>query len=183
MQRPRHLTGFVLLASALAFIATSDPVLILAQEQQSNGSELIRYFLTVDGKEYSLRYLVEGARILSMNVNQETKSLVIILDSSHRDGKLQIGLQRDLIEAKDERNIDIEYNVFIDGTKVNYTELDKTAWERIVEIPFNSSAREIVITGTYLVPEFPAFLGPIVLASGLAGGILLMSRLQIRRQD
>lgn len=159
------------------FLAGSTGI-IFSQATEGSSSGYVFYNLEVDGNEYSVRYLIMNASIQEISVNEDTKSLIVLINSGQQKGELQLELERVLIDAKGADESDVEYNVFVDGNRVDFEEPDKNERSRFLTIPFEGGSRQITITGTHVVPEFGHhFLFAIIVVT--IGSVILLSRLTI----
>jgi hypothetical protein len=110
----------------------------------------------VDGNQYLIRYIINGdALIQNMTVDKDAKSVIVTLAPNHGNGTLSLQLPRNMIEAQDDNRVDIDYIVSVDGTRQYSTEFEKSETARAIRLTFPSDARQITISGTYVVPEFP----------------------------
>ena len=72
-----------------------------------------------------------------------------------KTGNLKIELPRQLIQAQDDiTGQDIPYTVFVNGVTANFTEILGSSESRAIEIQFNQETSMILITGSWMVPEF-----------------------------
>src|SRR3989338_1214865 len=104
-------------------------------------------------------YVVD-ANIIAMEIDPESKSLLIGLDNTF-DSQFFIGLEHELINAQNN-----EFIILVDGEEVDYqitSDSGSSAFEFFVPI----GSEEVEIIGTYVIPEFPvgAIFGFAVLIS------------------
>jgi hypothetical protein len=94
-------------------------------------------------------YTIRGAKVLGFEIDVETASLTILLDTRAR-GEIIIILPRNLIDARDGFD-DIDFEIFVSSTKAltSYDEI-KTSFDRTITIPIKRLNQEIVITGTHV---------------------------------
>ncbi|MBI3841810.1 MAG: fibronectin type III domain-containing protein [Thaumarchaeota archaeon] len=121
--------------------------------------------ISVENTEFSIRYDVSGAKILSMQADQLTNSLSIKMESTS-SGVLTVPLPRTLIDAKKAQGDDDVFYVLADKNETKFTETKKTI-SRTLEISFPSGTKEITIYGTHVIPEFGA-VASLVLVAGIA---------------
>ena len=124
--------------------------------------QLTNETINVNGTSYVISHTIEGGRILSVNLNGQSKTLVISIKSTS-NGNLVIDLPRILIDAK-ENSSDTHYVVLANNHGVNFKEL-VTADYRDLIIPFLNGTSAIEIKGTQVVPEFGSLIPLILLAS------------------
>ena len=92
--------------------------------------------------------------IKSMEINPDSSSLIITIENVQTGGKLEITLDRNLIDAKNNGKDD-HFIVLVDGVEGIYGEISSTPTERTLQIVVPSKTTEIKIVGTQVVPEFP----------------------------
>ena len=125
-------------------------------DELSNSSQ---YVLEIDEHTYSISYVI-NANIIAMEIDPESKSLLIGLDNAF-DSQFFIGLEHELINAQNN-----EFIILVDGEEVDYqitSDSSSSAFEFFVPI----GSEEVEIIGTYVIPEFPvgAIFGFAVLIS------------------
>jgi len=96
-------------------------------------------------------YTIRGAEILGFEIDTETSSLIISLDSRAR-GELIITLPRNLIDAKIGFE-DSDFDIFVAGLKLNSYDETTTPFDRTVTIPIKRGNPEIIITGTHVFSQ------------------------------
>lgn len=92
--------------------------------------------------------------IKSMEIDPVRSSLIITVETMQTGGKLEITLERGLIDAKSDDKDDY-FTVMVDGKEGFYDETSSTPTERTLEIVVPAEAMLIEIMGTKVVPEFP----------------------------
>jgi outer membrane protein assembly factor BamB len=118
---------------------------------------------------YPIAYFVDNGQVSAMTVNKEAKTLRIQIDPEASPGRLKIDLPRSVIDA-----FDTEFQVRVDGRHVQHEEIETDdPSKRILSIPFDQNSAEITISGTYIVPEFPA-VALIVLASAMVAAVTVI---------
>ena len=125
-------------------------------DELSNSSE---YVLEIGEHTYSISYVV-NADIIAMDIDPESKSLLIGLDNTH-DSKFFIGLEHELINVQNN-----EFIILVDGEEVDYeitSDSNSSTFEFFVPV----GSEEVEIIGTNVVPEFPvgAIFGFVVMIS------------------
>ena len=88
-------------------------------------------------------YTIRGAKVLGFEIDVETASLTILLDTRAR-GEIIIILPRNLIDARDGFD-DIDFEIFVSSTKAltSYDEI-KTSFDRTITNPIKKLNKEIV---------------------------------------
>ena len=102
--------------------------------------------------DVSIRYDIEGGKILSMEADGSTNSLHIKMEASS-NGVLTIPLPRALIDAKKSQGADDVFYVLADKKEAKFNETKRSA-SRTLEISFSDGTKEITIYGTQIIPEF-----------------------------
>jgi hypothetical protein len=94
---------------------------------------------------------ITGGKILAINANTESKSIIIDIQSTE-SGSLTITLPRSMIDAKD--GGDASHFIVLDNTHgANYQEVINPT-NRTLTISFPTGTNTITITGTQIVPEY-----------------------------
>ncbi len=96
-------------------------------------------------------YEIRGGEILEFNIDSETTSLIISLDSKTR-GELIITLPRNLIDSKTDSE-DNNFNILVGGLTLHFFDETVTPIDRTITIPFTRSDNEIIITGTHIFAQ------------------------------
>ena len=96
----------------------------------------------------ALDYDIRGGEVTHIEIDDETTSLIIELDTRTR-GELVITLPRNLIDAKT-NDEDTDFEIRVSGLGLNFFDEEKTEQDRTVTIPFNRSDYQVIITGTHL---------------------------------
>ncbi len=97
---------------------------------------------------------LSNGSVESMEIDPAFQSLIITVETELTNGKLEITLDRDLIDAKMDSKDD-KFVVFVDGDEGFYEETASTPTERTLEIVVPNGTTEIEIVGTQAMPEFP----------------------------
>ncbi len=98
----------------------------------------------------TVSYTVDGAKLSELKNNKQFGALEIYLQTTS-DGILTIDLPRKLIDAKISSGEDDTFFVLADGQEILYTEMHKTANERILSIPFKNGVQKIEIIATQVI--------------------------------
>ena len=112
-------------------------------DELSNSSQ---YVLEINEHVYSISYVI-NANIIAMEIDPESKSLLIGLDNTY-DSQFFIRLEHELINAQNN-----EFVVLVDGQEVDYeitSDSDSSTFEFFVPI----GTEEVEIIGTRVIPEF-----------------------------
>lgn len=128
------------------FLIFSTPA--FAQTSESLLSNSSQYDLKFDEQHvYSVSYVV-NADIIKMQIDPESKSLLVGLDNTH-NSQFFIGLEHELISAPNN-----EFVILVDGHEVEY-QITSDATSSTFEFFVPTGAEEVEIIGTNVVPEFP----------------------------
>ncbi len=138
------------------------------------------YPLKINDRYYPLPYNITGAALRNISADVEAKKLIIDVYSPapNNGGKLRLEMQRDIIDSV-QGGVDKEFLVvmsdpFTEPVKAEFVESETNDESRELEITFNKGSNLIAITGTHMVPEFPAVF---MLMSILIGVSIFASRL------
>lgn len=129
---------------------------------------------TVKGTDYTISSLIVGGKILEIFPDTEIQSLVIAVETTS-DGSLTIKLPREVIDAK-MGSEDDEFFVLLDGTESVFTESSSSTF-RTLTIEFPQGTEEILIIGTYVIPEFGA-IANLVLAISILSIIAIFIKIE-----
>jgi len=116
--------------------------------------------------------LVMGGEITSYKIYSDFKILVLELNT-WEDGQLTIILPRTLIDAVLESGEDDDLFVLVDGTETEFKETRNIS-DRTVTVSFSQGTKEIMIFGTYVIPEFNELA--IMVLGGLVLFIVIISK-------
>jgi hypothetical protein len=100
------------------------------------------------------KFSLSNGNVKSMEIDPAFHSLMITVETELVNGKLQITLDRDLIDSKIEGKDD-HFIVFVDGDEGFYDEIASTPKERTLEIVVPNGTTDIEVVGTQVIPEFP----------------------------
>jgi hypothetical protein len=123
--------------------------------------------VTVAGETITLD-LNSSSTISEFELDEDSKSITFTVDGENGTaGVTEISIGR-VLEGP--------YAVTIDGQVTSDVEVtqDAASGESIIRISYTHSTREVVITGTNVVPEFPVSL--IVVTAAVLGSIILVGR-------
>ncbi|MGI0089691.1 MAG: PEFG-CTERM sorting domain-containing protein, partial [Nitrosopumilaceae archaeon] len=110
--------------------------------------------VTVGDSVFDLKYSIIGGRLLGIEADVESKSLLLAIETTDPDGGvLTITLPRALIDAKINSEDD-QFFVLVNGEEsADAAETETTSTDRTLMIPFPGETEEIEIIGTFIVPE------------------------------
>jgi len=131
--------------------------------------------------ELSVYYVFENGDVNNMKIDSDAKSLIIEIDS-YGNGVLNLGIPRDLLDAKFGNNDDVFF-LLVDEEGLNFIEepgfFDSNL--RFLTIPIPDGASKVEIIGTeFFDPKIPEWVRNIFIwyAEGQIGEDDLISALQ-----
>ena len=123
-----------------------------------------KYLLQIDEKTYDIYYGYHGSlevdinkidvelpKLATMNINQDRKSIEIIMESVPSNSVLWLRLPLEVISAEN-----AQYRLVIDGVDTKY-DLTKFPDQYALGMIIPKDTKHIEIIGTHVVPEFGAF--------------------------
>ena len=125
--------------------------------------------VAVDGEIFSVKYSIENGTVTAAYIDVETKSLIIVIDSSD-DGVITLTLPNSLITSDE-----YGYFILVDGEEADNYDESSTSSSTTLTIPFGAGTGEIEIIGSWVVPEFGAIAG-LVLAVAIISIIVLSAK-------
>jgi hypothetical protein len=108
------------------------------------------YVLTINGKNYPIKYSINGGKLVGTLVDKDRTTLVLVLSPSGKSGNFTTELPRNVIDSKGASNADTKFLIKIDGKGVDYKELANNVNGRILAIDFSKDNRFIEIIGTQM---------------------------------
>jgi len=129
-----------------------------------------------DPKSGVKNYALSNGSIKSMKIDTDSRSLIITIEAMQTDGKLEITLDRKLIDSKTDGKDD-HFLVLVDEAEGSYGEIASTSTERTLQIAVPVDTTEIEIFGTQVVPEFPVAM---LVVAGIFTTMIAAYRLKAR---
>jgi hypothetical protein len=130
--------------------------------------------LGIDDSNYPIRYAITSGQVESMFVDLPARALMITVNSNDV-GQLTIELPRNIIDSRQDNNVDVRYQVFVGRLTENegvlpatFQEIEKTDQKRVLVIDYPADSEYpslIVIDGTHVIPEFASLVVPLMAAS------------------
>ena len=108
------------------------------------------YVLTINGKNFPIKYSINGGKLVGILADKDRASLVLVLNPSGNGGNFTTELPRNVIDSKGASNADTKLLIKIDGKGVDYKELANNVNARILAIDFSKDNRFIEIIGTQM---------------------------------
>jgi len=151
-------TTYTYRVSAINSVGTGNPsneasatVLILTPIPPPNAVTNVG-IVKVTNTGYKIRYVITGGDVLSSNVDPNTFSLVVKIQTTS-NGVLVLPLSRSLIDAKMPNGQNDTFYVLVDQKVATFND-DMASSTRTLSINFPYGSKEIAIYGTQVVPEF-----------------------------
>jgi predicted secreted protein with PEFG-CTERM motif len=129
----------------------------------------------VDRTSFVLSYEITGGSVIGIAPDDEANSLIIEIESTS-DGELTITLPRELIDVTAEDGG--TFFVLVDDEEVEFEEIETTATDRTLKIPFTVGSTQIEIIGSFVVPEFGA-IAVLILAIAIISIIAVSSKTRL----
>lgn len=107
--------------------------------------------LTVDGKNFPIKYSIRGGKLVGMLADKDRTTLVLVLNPAKSGGNMTVELPRNVIDSKGSSNADVKYQVKIDGKGVDYKEISSNLNGRVLYINFSNDNRFMEIIGTKML--------------------------------
>jgi hypothetical protein len=106
--------------------------------------------LKVNGTKFVIPYGITGGKLISMNVDVPSKSLIVLIHSTG-DGVLNMTLPRALVDARQDGD-DTHFTVLVNNHGANYNEIESYT-DRTLSLPFHLGAEKIQIVGTQMFTQ------------------------------
>lgn len=127
----------------------------------------------VDNEEHAIGFELTTGDILSVTPDVDSNALVIAIATAE-DGSLTVTIPRTVADATRDDGTDDQYFVLVDGEEVDFEET-VTETERELTIDFTAGAEEIMIIGTWVIPEFGT-IAVMILAVAIVSIIAVSAR-------
>jgi predicted secreted protein with PEFG-CTERM motif len=124
-----------------------------------------------DSGIFDVKYTIRGGTVESIQIEPENLGLLVKINSLD-DGKINLELPRESIDAEKQNGEDEKFIILIDDVQTTYEEIQSDSAVRIMGINFEKGDSEIQIIGTYVIPEFGTIV-MIILTIGILTSILL----------
>ena len=127
---------------------------------------------------FDVEYTIKGGEVKDMSIDSESFALIVEIDAID-EGVITLELPREFIDAEKQNGKDDIFIILIDNIEVPYQEIETNSDYRTITINFEQLDSEIMIIGTFVIPEFGIIA--IILLIGIASMILLTkSKLMIK---
>lgn len=121
-----------------------------------------------DGQGFTIKYILDATLDGMVQIDPDSDTLTFIIQDHTNAGKITLVLPHGLILDPGA--------VLVDGVMTDFT-ADTNERGTALMIPLEQGAREIVVTGSNVIPEF-GFMAPLVLVVGVIS-VLLLTRSKI----
>ena len=124
---------------------------------------------------FDVDYTIVGGTVDNMEI--EYSSLALRVDIIATDeGSITLDLPRDFIGAENENGRDEIWIVLIDNIPASYSESGVQEDSRVITINFEEGDANILVIGTYVVPEFGTVTMMMILIAGVTAAVLAVRR-------
>jgi len=128
---------------------------------------------------FDVEYTIKGGTVIDMIVDQDIFGMIIQIESTD-EGTISLDLPREFIGAEKQNGKDEKFIILIknientDEVDVDYKESVLNSDSRVITINFEEGDSDIIIIGTYVIPEFGT-IAMMILIVGIMT-IILVSR-------
>ena len=120
---------------------------------------------------FDVKYTIKGGTVKNMQIDERNLALVVTIESND-EGAISLDLPRSAIEAKKDSQDDEVFIILIDDIYVPYQESTTGSDSRVITINFEEGDSDIMIIGTWIIPEFGT-MATIVLVAAIIVVILM----------
>ena len=135
---------------------------------------------------FDVGYTIRGGEVFSISIDQSSYSVGILLQDVNSNGNLILKLPTESFDAKtDGKNIDFivlisKENDPAGQVQVEYEEIATGDNYRTIRIPIEEGDSEVVVVGTYVIPEFGSIVIIILVVAVSSAIIISKSRFSVR---
>ena len=135
---------------------------------------------------FDVGYTIRGGEVFSISIDQSSYSVDVLLQNVNSNGNLILKLPTESFDAKtDGENIDFivlisKENDPAGQVQVEYEEIATGDNYRTIRIPIEEGDSEIVVVGTYVIPEFGSIVIIILVVAVSSAIIISKSRFSVR---
>ena len=159
-------------------------------ETQFTYSPRTEVVITTDSSEvdagsygtFDVEYTIVGGVVDHMEVDSANLGVLVQIRTTDEEGSITLSLPREFIGAQKEDKSDEEYIVLIDDIPTSYTESVGPLESRVIKMNFQGGDSDILIIGTYIIPEFgTSEIAMMILGVGIIVVVLVVrNRFQTR---
>ena len=135
---------------------------------------------------FDVGYTIRGGEVFSISIDQSSYSVDVLLQNVNSNGNLILKLPTESFDAKtDGKNIDFivlisKENDPAGQVQVEYEEIATGDNYRTIRIPIEEGDSEVVVVGTYVIPEFGSIVIIILVVAVSSAIIISKSRFSVR---
>ena len=135
---------------------------------------------------FDVGYTIRGGEVFSIWMDQSSYSVGVLLQDVNSNGNLILKLPTESFDAKtDGENIDFivlisKENYSNEQVQVEYEEVGTGDNYRTIRIPLEEGDGEVVVVGTYVIPEFGSIVIIILVVAVSSAIIISKSRFSVR---
>jgi predicted secreted protein with PEFG-CTERM motif len=135
---------------------------------------------------FDVGYTIRGGEVFSISIDQSSYSVGVLLQDVNSNGNLILKLPRESFDAKtDGENIDFivlisKENDPAGQVQVEYEEIAVGDNYRTIRIQLEEGDGEVVVVGTYVIPEFGSVVIIILVVAVSSAIIISKSRFSVR---
>jgi len=135
---------------------------------------------------FDVGYTIRGGEVFSIWMDQSSYSIGVLLQDVNSNGNLILKLPTESFDAKtDGENIDFivlisKENDSAEQVQVEYEEVGTGDDYRTIRIPLEEGDSEVVVIGTYVIPEFGSIVIIILVVAVSSAIIISKSRFSVR---
>lgn len=121
---------------------------------------------------FDVDYTIVGGTVDNMEIEYSSLALKVEIIATD-EGTITLDLPREFIGAEKENGRDEIWIILIDNIPVSYSESGLQEDSRVITISFEEGDSDILVIGTYVVPEFGTVAMMIILIIGVTATVLV----------
>ena len=102
---------------------------------------------------FDVKYTIKGGIVTDMRIDEKNLALIVTIDTDD-EGTISLDMPRSAIDAKTMDQADIKFIINIDESEILHEEFTADPDSRIITVDFEEGDSEIMIIGTWVIPEF-----------------------------
>ena len=150
-----------------------EPAMTDTPRKFATGANIVGNTASMKGADDLVTFEITGGVLQSVRPEVENQAIIVGVTATD-NGLLRITIPRTVADALYDDGQDDRYFVLVDGKEVNFEET-ATSTDRTLAIRFPTGAEEILIIGTWVVPEFGA-IAVMILAVAIVSVIAVSAR-------
>lgn len=137
------------------------------------------YDLQIGDQIIPIRYaMTDKINEISIDIERKSITFHITSDLDRPIGNLQVVLPRELIQALDYNNVDMDFVVLAGEQKIEPYAVDNDETSSVVRLHYEKGTEAIEIMGSWVIPEFSSI--DIVVLAVASGMIVILNRYRRR---